>query len=517
MRNLYIALSSVALLLLASCAKDKSNYDFQPQEAVSVSGIQSNYTVISEKESLVINPEVTSTDPNADLEYLWGIYETNVQGYAPVLDTLARTKNLNYAVKQPAKGWVLVFRVTNKRTKYAQYFTSGINVVTDFTRGWYVAKDDGSQSDLDLFLTPTSIVPDGTKRENIYSFVNGSKLEGKARMMTYFTSFKSTVTGTLANTKTLVLVTDKDASVANINTLKNIRNMSTLFYEQPAVKAPDFAFYGSSAFYLINNRQVYSIYAMSANNGQFGARKLKDDQNTPYRLSPYFIGSSYGDPYFFDETSSSFLSCSMGTGTSLVGITDETGTSMPTNNNNKTMLYMGYKFNTYLPAPEYRFKVTGYAVFQDKTNTSLKILSEVATDRTKIKLVNDTLKTTDKLYNASMYTLLSEDENIIYFTVGNQVWSRNLSSKSELLQYTIPAGEEITFIRHKKYTSEAAFAHNYFMIGTKVGDSYKIRMFTKSSGSLAASPAFTLEGKGIARDVLYISPSVSEGTYPISF
>jgi hypothetical protein len=380
-----------------------------------------------------------------------------------------------------------------------------------------VAKDDGSQSDLDLFLTPTSIVPDGTKRENIYSFVNGSKLDGKARIMSYFTGFKSTVTGTLANTKTMVLVTDKDVSVANINTLKNIRNINTLFYEPPAVKAPDFAFYGSQAYYLINDRQVYSIYAMSLNTGQFGARKLKDDQNTPYRLSPYFIGSSYGDPYFFDENSSSFLSCSMGTGTTLVGITDDTGTTMPVKNNNKTVLYMGYKFNTYLPAPEYRFKVTGYAVFQDKTNTSLKILSEVATDRTKIKLVNDTLKTTDKLYNANLYTLLAEDESIIYFTIGNQVWSRNLSSRSELLQYTVPAGEEITFIRHKKYSSEAAYAYNYFMIGTKVGDSYKIRMFTKSSGSLAASPAFTLEGKGIARDVLYISPSVSESTYPVSF
>jgi hypothetical protein len=55
------------------------------------------------------------------------------------------------------------------------------------------------------------------------------------------------------------------------------------------------------------------------------------------------------------------------------------------------------------------------------------------------------------------------------------------------------------------------------LIGTKLGDSYKVRMFTKSSGSLASSPDITLEGKGIVRDVMYMSPSVSEYTYSNSY
>lgn len=504
-------LFSGMVLLLASCAKDKSNYDYAPKENISITGLEPNYTVISEKDRLVIDPVVSTTDPDAQLEYLWGIYETNVQGYAPVLDTLAKTKKLDYAVKQPAKGWVLVLRVTNKNTRYAQYFTSGINIVTEFTRGWYVAKDDGVQTDLDLFLTPTSLVPSSV-RENVYSFVNGNKIDGKAKIMNFFSSYKSIVTGTLGNTKTLVLVTDKDISAMNINTLKPIRTFNTLFFEPPAVKSPDYAFYGSQAYYVINDGQCHAIYNMSSNDGRFGARKMKDDLNTPYHLSKYFIGSSYSDPYFFDETSSSFLSMSMGYGPVMTAINDETGTTMSAKNNNKTVLFLGFKSATYIPAPTYAYNTVGFAVFQDKTNPALKILSELACVTTKIKITNDTLKTTDKIYNATNYTLLNGDENIIYFSVGNQIWSRNLSSKSEILQFTIPAGEELTFIRHKKYT-ETGYAYNYVMIGTKSGANYKVRMFNKSSGSLETTPAITLEGKGIVRDVMYMSPTVNESTY----
>lgn len=500
-------LIALPILCLFSCAKDHSNYDYAPAETITVSGMEASYTKISESDKITINPEVQSTDPEAKFEYLWGIYETSVQGAVPVLDTLARTKNIDYLVKQPAKGWVLVFRVTNKNTGYAQYFNSTINVVTQFTRGWYVAKDNGTQADLDLFLTPQNINP-GDKLENIYSQINGKKMQGKAVIMNFFANYKSTVTGTLSNTRTLFMLSDQDVSALNINTLKEIRGFNTLFYEAPAVKAPDFVSIGSAANYLVNDGQCYGIYAMSANTGQFGSRKLKDDQNTPYHLSKYFMTSAFADPFFFDETSSSFLSAT-GSGSVMTAVSDATGTAMPANRNNKKLLYMGFKSGS--------STLIGYGVFQDKTNTSLKILSELNPSRTAFKMVNDTLKTTDKLYNASRYTLLDGDENLIYFVVGNELWSRNLSNKNEQRQFTASAGEEITFVRHRKYTSEAAYNHNYVMIGTSSGGNYKVRMFSKSSGNLATTPSVVLEGQGTVRDVMYISPSVGDYTYNNTF
>ncbi|WP_443936575.1 PKD-like family lipoprotein [Pedobacter sp. MW01-1-1] len=509
MKNTFILSLLATCLLLGSCAKDDTNLDIKPHEQITVSGLETTYMKISNSDKLTISPTVSSTDPNAEFSYLWGIYETSVQGSAPVLDTLAKTKNLDYLVKQPAKTWVLVYRVTNNKTGYSQYFTSNVNVVTQYTRGWYVAKDDGSKADLDLFLTPSTIKPEGVV-EDVYSSINGKKLNGKAGILAFFSAYKSTVTGTLGNTRTLFLSSENDISAMNINTLSEIRGYNTLFYEPPATKKVGAVFLGSQANYLINNGTTHSIYAMSANTGQFGVAKIKDDLNTPFYLSKYFLANYVVDPCFFDEVSSSFLSAN-GTAAVMTAVVDHRETKMPANNNNKKLLFMGYKSGI---SP-----IIGYGIFQDKTDLSLKILSQINPARNAFLLVNDTLKTTDKLYNAEQYGLLDNDENLLYFSVGREVYSRNLSNKFESLQYTVPVGEEITFIRHRKYTvaADAPFNYNYVIIGTKVGANYKIRMFTKPVGNLTAQPAFTLEGKGIPRDILYISPSVSETTYSATF
>ena len=515
MKNLFLYML-IFTAALFGCKKDKSNYDYKALEKITITGISNNYTVISEKEGLNITPEVTSTDPDAQFEYLWGIYETNAQGYIPVLDTIAKTKNLNYLIKQPAKAWVVVFRVTNKHTKYTQYFNSTINVVTEFTRGWYVAKDDGTQSDLDLFLTPINIVPN-SKREDIYSFVNGAKMPGKANLLSFITAYKSTVTGSLANTRTLVMSTDKDMATVNVNTLKNIYTSNDIFFEPPAAKGPYLMFPGASAYYVINGGTLHTIVTSSLNVGKFGGRFLRDANNSPYNISKYYMTNSSSNGYFFDETSSSFVGVASGFGTSVSSLTDVAGTSMSATNTNQKVLYMGLKSFTYLPAPAYRYTFTGCVLFQDKTNPSIKTLAHADLDQLTIKLTNSPVLATEKLYNSSNHTLLYGEENIMYFSVNNnEVWSRNLSNNFEKLEYAAPADEEITFIRHKASTA-ANYAYNFIMVGTKVGSNYKIRMFNKASGSINGEPAFTLEGTGIARDVLYISPSIAESSYSIQW
>lgn len=512
MKHIYYFILVFWVAVIASgCIKDRTNYDFAPKEVITVTGINSSYTLISEKDRLTLTPQTTSTVPNADFEYLWGIYETNVQGFAPVLDTIGRTKDLDYLIKQPAKGWVLVYRVTNKNTGYAAYFTSSINVVTEFTRGWYVAKDDGNQADMDLFLTPKSIIPESVN-ENAYSKVNGTKLNGQAQFLTFFSSYKSLANGTAtpANTRVLIMSTNKDIAITNINTLKPIRTIKNILFSEPDVKSPAQIFNGSSAYYFFNGGQLHTIYNMSANDGRFGAQVMKDVNNTPYQLSKYFLSYWISDPFFFDETSSSFLSMSMGYGSLMALTTDDPTTTMPANNNNKKLLYMGTKAAG--------ASLTGIAIFQDKTNSGLKIFSTITAPSTrKLKIVNDTLKTTDRLYQAGTYTVLNGDENMIYFALDNQIWSKNLSNGFEKLEYTIPAGEELTYLRHKKYTSEATYAYNFIIIGTKVGLKYKVRMFEKSSGSIVGEPKVTLEGNGIARDVYYVSPSVSETTHTLTY
>lgn len=507
--------SLIVLMLvigLSGCLKDRSNYLYGDKEVITVEGIKSSYTVVSQVDKLQLSPVAKSTEPNAEFEYLWGIYETAVQGSIPVLDTISRTKDLDYLITQPAKGWVLVYRVTNKKTGYAAYFTSSINVVTAFTRGWYVAKDDGANTDMDLFFTENSIVPTGIN-ENVYSKVNGAPLPGKANFLSFFHSYKSKVTGSLGNTRALFLTSDKDVAVMNINTLLNIRTLDNILFSAPQVREPAQFFNGSSAYYFFNGGQLHTIYNMSANDGRFGARVMVNANNSPYHLSKYFLTTWINDPFFFDEISGSFLSMSMGYGQFMASTSDASGTEMSANNNsNLSLLYLGTK--NFVTA-QY---ITGIAIFQDKIDPSIKILSTItAPTNRKLTILNDTLSSSEKLYNATDYTVLNGDENLLYFAVGNEIWSRNLSNGFENLEYTIPAGEELTYLRHKKYASEANYAFNFIIIGTKSGSNYKIRMFEKSSGSITGEPKVVMEGKGIVRDVYYISPSVTESTNNLTY
>ncbi|WP_316751732.1 PKD-like family lipoprotein [Pedobacter gandavensis] len=498
MKRIYTILSLVVALFIFGCSKDKGNYNYAPQEAITINGIESSYTKIAAVDRITIDPEVLSTDKDADFECFWGIYDSFVSG-AIVIDTIAKTKAIDYQIKQSPKTWVLVFGAKNKKTGVSKYVISSLKIGTQFSRGWYVLKDDGSSTDLDLFKSSVGIIPDD-KVENVYSVINSKKLNGKASLLDFQYNYRTNPTGTYANYRSLFLMSDKDLSVVDISSLKELNSFNNLFYEAPTVKVPSTVTWGAlGGLYIVNDGQLYSLNTnLSTNTGHFGGRRIKDGVNTPYRLSKYFMMGNGQNPIFFDEMSSSFVSCAT-TATVLNLLTDGVNTKINVNNNNKTLLFMGAK-----TASPY----TGYAILRDKTNPSVKLLASLTPAFPKLTIGADTIKATEKLYNATNYTLILDDENILYFTLGNQVWSRNLSNQNEQLQFTVPAGEEITFIRHRKYSStpDAAFKYNYVMIGTKVGANYKVRMFTKTSGNLSNNPDFTLEGKGAVGDVMYISP-----------
>lgn len=506
MKYLHILALLLFTTVASSCKKNTDKLHFAEEEVITISGVASSYSKITFKGDFVtITPTVTS-NKDADFDYFWGIYETSVaNGTTALLDTITRTKDLNYDVKLTAKDWVLVFRATNKKTGYSKYVNATLSVGTEFTNGWYVLKDDGGQTDLDFFPTVQSIVPAGT-RENVFSVVNGRKLPGKATIFNFYEDYKVVTPAGAANARTLFLVSDQDVSAVEISTLKEIRNFSTLFVEEPAIKKPAVVTCQIfTALYMVNDGQLHSILNVTANTGRFGGRKLKDNQNTPYNLSKYHL--IYTIPYFFDETSSSFVSAAGGSNY-LTPVADDPATDLRSNNNNKKMIYMGLKTQS---------PFVGYALFQDKTNPATKTLSSITPSLTQFKIVSENLVATDKIYNGANFALLLQDESMIYFSVGNQIWSRNLSNKFEQLQYTLPAGEEVTAIRHRKYTGAAAFSYNYVMVSSKIGGNYKVRMFTKSSGNLSATPAFTLEGKGAAADAIYIEPNIIGFTYPNTF
>lgn len=511
MQLIYQGCFACCLLLLSACYKDHGNYTYGPSEGITINGIETSYSKISLIDRLTLNPKVISTDTDARLSYWWGIYEPNTIGYVSQVDTISRTLTLDYPVTQHAGDWVLIFGVRNEHTGLSKIITSSLKVNTRFTRGWYVMKDDGVQTDVDLFITPSNITPTSVM-ENVFSLVNHKKIDGKASLFGFDDAYKSNITGIMASTRACFILSDKDASVVDINTFREIHPLDSLFYEKPAVKKPNSISGNAQSIYLVNDGRLCSIFNFSSNIGLFGATYLWDDNNSPYRLSKYFLVTNFTNPVFFDEISASFVSSGLND-SRLSMMTDKQSSAMPAFRNKKELLFMGVKSSD---------PFTGIALFRDKANPSLKILSRIMPDGYAMMIQNDTLTTADKLYQADHYGLIVADENLLYFSVGNEVWSRNLNNNVEQLQLTVPAGEHITFIRHRKYfrsepAEELPFFYNYMLIGTSSGGRYKVRAFRKTSGNLAATPDFTLEGQGNAGDVIYIAPMVHSDTYPNSY
>lgn len=508
----YSIYTTLVVIMLQACFKDNGNYNYDSPEVISISGISDSYVKISMIDSLNIYPEVSSTDPEADMDYFWGIYETNVQGSIPKLDTIARSKNLNYLIHQTAKTWVLVFSAKNKNTGFSQHVSSKINVGTEFTRGWYVLKDENEKSDLDFYRTPHSIVPEPSEPyADVFFKANGKKLNGKALGINFDTQYKSTVTGINSNTRAFFTFTEKDASVIYSNSMYEIKNFDSLFLEVPSVKAPQAMFLGSSAEYIINDGGIHDIYTMATNYGVFGARQMRDAYNTSYRLSKYYLTQYGTTPILFDEESTSFVAVSPGAAT-LTNIKDAKTTTMPSKNTNKNLLYMGISNAS-------SKSLQGIAILQDKTDGNLKILSVITPNIQSFKLINDTLQTSSMLYSATAYGPNIEDESMLYFATEKQIWSYNLVNKYEQLQYTLPADETLTFIKHRKYimASDVDFNFNFVMIGSTDGTNYTIRMFTKTAGNLSSAPTITMKGRGITRDVIYLAPSIGNYTFPNSY
>lgn len=513
MKILNILMISSLILLLSSCYKDQSNYNLTEGEIISVSEIDTAYNVVVSMDSLIIRPEVSS-NMDADFEYFWGLYEKNISaGAAEPFDTISKSKDLEVMIAKDAKEWVLVFSAKNKRTGYSVFKTSALHVTTEFSRGWYVLKDDGVNADVDLHTSKTSIIPSSFS-ENLYSQLNGRKLSGKGVNINFHHQFRGGARdagGSLELNRAFYFISEKDIAIVKVNDFKDLRNFATAFIVPPRGVSLAGAFNTRNGSVIVSNSKIHEMDVAAWSPSYFGLDALEDKGND-YEASPYILTTTVSEPYFFDNKTSRFKYFDTRNSDVIIdgNFANETA--------NMKALYMGVRTLRNPSAGALRQSV---GVFQDKTNPSVKKILTFNTNNAQSPIysppsrVNSSaISATSKLYNATLYTVNYANEELLYFVVnGNELWSCNLNGSAEKLQYTAPVGETITYIRHKEYIAETSFSFNYVMVGTESSGRYKLHMFNKSAGNLAASPEFTLQGKGTVRDVIYLSPSVTSGTF----
>lgn len=142
--------SCCVLLLSGGCYGDKGNYDYRDinEVVIGAQGFEgTDYRLRSGIDVLKITPELHATlDPDftGDYSYEWVVVgQVNNPGERT---TIARTRNLDYAVDLPSDEYQLLLRVTDPTTGLMFSRRTTLSVSTAYTRGWLVAAEDESQN-----------------------------------------------------------------------------------------------------------------------------------------------------------------------------------------------------------------------------------------------------------------------------------------------------------------------------------------------------------------------------------
>ncbi len=472
--------------LCASCYDDKGNYDYKDKLNIRVEGIEKSYHVIPFKDTVAFNPKIYPED--RDYECFWGVVPYN-ERYA-VLDTLSKERSWKFPVELPVGNYILRFFAKDTETGIFSYTEYEFLVESELNVGWWVLKDEGGDTDVDLFMSKREI-PD------IISKVNGRRLAGEAKNILFELKYAQVdeKDGKVSNAPAVIVGSGKDIGVLDLYTGQFVGEYDKLFYELPANRNVRTVFRGNSALHAYIDNKLYTMPVKS-----WGALYTKFSilVEGDYELSPYRHSSPGGIPILFNISNSSFCGLRR-TSTGIEYFRDIEG-KPSSNNMDMEPVFIGgrkkdqtgdraYVILKKRGKEEYHLaKLDGYPAFR----------------QTPIEEMN-AMPAGLKLY-AAKYKTLNQDNDIVYFAEGNKIYSCNLETNQESLQpVSIPSDEEITYMESIKYDpygmSDIWF--DYVAIGTVRGGRYKLYLHPLHAGML--QPAVkVLEGKGRVKRVVYI-------------
>ncbi|SEW35032.1 PKD-like family lipoprotein [Chitinophaga arvensicola] len=149
----YTGILAIIILFLSSCYKDIGNYSYHDINNVQLGNIDTanGYTVFF-NDTLKVTPDIRSTQ-NVTAEdaytYLWSYHKSS--SVSTIDDSLlATTRNLAAKVTMPPGNYVLMYKVTDKKTGVMVHMKTTLTVSTEVYEGFMVLSDVNNQSRMDM-------------------------------------------------------------------------------------------------------------------------------------------------------------------------------------------------------------------------------------------------------------------------------------------------------------------------------------------------------------------------------
>ena len=464
--------------LCIACYEDKGNYDYTDKLEITVSGIQEAYNR-TVGETISLKPQITPA--NREYDCFWGIIAFN--SGSNNIDTISYEQDLDYKISLRTGSYNLLFCAKDKATGIYAYERYNLTVGTETTDAWWVLKENSNGTDLDL-ITPTKTMPD------FISSINGKQMAGAPVSLAftlYYSEFDST-TNTNVKISSVFVASEQDIVALDYYSGRLIRDYDNFFYEFPQNRKVTHLFNGPSDIHAVIDNHVYTIPAMKSS-APYTRFSIKVDGN--YQLSSQYHAVGAKQPLLYDEISSSF--CSVTRGTSLLMYTDNSGISP--NNMNMELIFIGSRSpNIYAPGD------VAYAIMKNGNQYYLINIDGTLINRVNSNPIKEMVKIpSDKgVLNADFRTL-NENNDIIYYTKGNDIFACKLDTFEEIPQNLgIGSGETITYMEYVKFAPYGGNTDwfDYVVIATHQNGQYKLYLHPIQAGNIQpAEKVYTGEGK----------------------
>ena len=146
-----VAAGFMLSVILVACIEDKGNYEYKDINDITISGIDSIYTVAMGSQ-LRINPVLEFSVSEAQDEYEYGWYILNPLNFYMAGPALSRERNLDIFIVNPASStpYWLLFCVTNQTTGVRYEFRFRLYVLDKMQNGYILLHETENNFDLDL-------------------------------------------------------------------------------------------------------------------------------------------------------------------------------------------------------------------------------------------------------------------------------------------------------------------------------------------------------------------------------
>ena len=515
MKNTILIFITSILITLSSCFDDKGNYDYSNPEENVISNIEGEYNLMAYKDTLKIVPDFKGINENENTTYLWTIYsmaskdEDDQIDYEKlsniIADTISEERNLNYAIFLSNGSYRLNYEVKDGLTGLVSFFTTYLNVSTEFSKGFYLLKETSEgNSEIDVYTVENSLL------ENLLANISGTTLKGSPLSFGMWPLYSYLNTETQENDVhdfLLPITKDGELAMIRIEDFKKIRDFDDMFYDdedkgRPLMAFPNCESYGfNTTKGYFRNSQVSSVGMLSS--GYFGNTLVPEDEPTNYEFNS--LGCLYGKgTLLYDKLYNRFMAIDYRSG-NIHAFSDE-NSSYSMNNIEDEIIYIG---GGSVGSSNY-----AYGIFNIKGSNQKRIYAIGDLDLKKYTNTVDAvidIPLDAAMTNANLFACSKQAAELIYFVSDNKIYTYKSYSQTEdeLTIEGLPQDEEITYIDNI-FTSNSGDANfDYLIVGTYKDGNYSVYMYNTMGGIPVGGPQKTVKGKGKIAKIQYMNIGIN--------